>query len=100
MEVLTCALCLQSDDLFIRTGAIVFGFITQGSTNCLGRPGWFGVGLAREFVQEYFQMSMWDLLTLFEKWALGRDKSAYHVQSFTGCRELTGGFTFQSSRER
>ncbi|KAJ7586831.1 hypothetical protein C8J56DRAFT_1051141 [Mycena floridula] len=53
-----------------HTGAIGFGFVTRAAVDCSTTPCWFASGNAVEFVKEYLNQGMWDLLRGFESWAV------------------------------
>ncbi|KAJ7576037.1 hypothetical protein C8J56DRAFT_1118683 [Mycena floridula] len=57
-------------NLFQRTGAVSFGFVTRGDIDCTGTPCWWASGNAAEFVKEKLNQGMWDLLRSFESWAV------------------------------
>lgn len=56
----------QAENLYLRTGAITFGFVTRGGVNCTGQAGFFVGGPAAEFCSVQLGFTMWDLVALFE----------------------------------
>ncbi|KAJ7586880.1 hypothetical protein C8J56DRAFT_1051181 [Mycena floridula] len=77
VHLLCFALCYLEDDsvhqffnLNQQTGAIGFGFVTRAAVDCSTTPCWFASGNAVEFVKEYPNQGMWDLLRGFESWAV------------------------------
>ncbi|KAJ7600187.1 hypothetical protein C8J56DRAFT_879917 [Mycena floridula] len=55
-------------NLYQRTGAVGFGFVTRGNIDCSGVPCWWVSGSGADFVKERLNMGMWDLLRTFESW--------------------------------
>ncbi|KAK1232443.1 hypothetical protein PQX77_004419 [Marasmius sp. AFHP31] len=63
------------DNVFLRTGAIGFGFLVMPTRDDEGDPTFFIAGPdTPEFVRHHLHMEMWDLLNKAELWAADRAK--------------------------
>ncbi|KAJ3746934.1 hypothetical protein EV360DRAFT_76399, partial [Lentinula raphanica] len=60
----------EFEKLHLRTGAMGFGFLVPGTSDCKGTPTFFFAGKdSPKFVRQQLNLEMWDLLHLLELWA-------------------------------
>ncbi|KAK1220384.1 hypothetical protein PQX77_016842 [Marasmius sp. AFHP31] len=63
------------DNVYLRTGAVGFGFLVTPTRDDEGKPTFFVAGPdTPEFVRKYLHMEMWDMLNKAELWASDRAK--------------------------
>ncbi|KAJ7577339.1 hypothetical protein C8J56DRAFT_898977 [Mycena floridula] len=87
-----------------RTGAIGFGFVTRGDIDCTGEPGWFISGDSDSFLKEIFHCGPWDILRLFESFAIASSKRVQKVTSAAQQRvdcaaAILGGLKFHTRHD-